>query len=446
MSRFATVVTMVTTVAMVPSFRWLPGGGPLAAQAVSSPRGLLRRADSAYAAGDRRRSAELYGRVLAEDPDQSRAVFRLAQLAATRQERLALYTRYTELEPRDPWGFLALGDAYHKAGRERSALGAYRAAARLAPSEPDVVARLGPQRHRVSPALEPIASYQRDSDANAVRRVGLRADLQAGEMTRLGAQVQRASVSGAGEATVDEALARIGTRGPGLRVDLLAGAARLASPLTPSAFITPSADGRLQWRAPSGGPAVELRAQRLVLGASPLLVANRVTRNEARFGLDFPAGPIRLRGTGRVGMVEALGESANRRLQGDGMIVLPIGDVKELSLQYHRLGYQRASLAGYFAPARVETIEGGTYLEFGERVVLAMDLVAGAQRLATQGAGVGPWRLALRSYAYVALPLGPTTQLRLEGEAYKAPFAPEGAVTAENWRYGSLSLALRWAL
>src|SRR5207249_4752537 len=162
----------------------------------------------------------------------------------------------TELEPGDAWGFLALGDTYHKLGRERSALGAYRAAARLAPTEPDVRSRLGPQRHRVSPALEPIASYQRDSDANAVRRVGRGADLQAGEMTRVGAQVQRARVSGAGEATLDEALAVVRARGPGLRVDVTAGPARLESPLNPSAFITPTADARLQWRAPGGGAAV----------------------------------------------------------------------------------------------------------------------------------------------------------------------------------------------
>src|SRR5439155_25027027 len=32
------------------------------------------------------------------------------------------------------------------------------------------------------------------------------------------------------------------------------------------------------------------------------------------------------------------------------------------------------------------------------------------------------------------------------GDGFKASFAPEGAGTSQYWRYGSLSLALRWAL
>jgi hypothetical protein len=164
-------------------------------------------------------------------------------------------------------------------------------------------------------------------------------------------------------------------------------------------------------------------------------------RNEVKLGVELPAGPLRLRAAGRAGLIEALGEDANRRLLGDAALALPLGWRGEISAQYHRLGYEQASTAGYFAPERVETIEGGSYWELGGdgAVSFSVDLGAGGQRVAEQGAEVGPWKLALRGWALLAVDLSRTIQWRTEAEAYSAPFAPVGVATAPDWRYGSIT-------
>lgn len=151
-------------------------------------------------------------------------------------------------------------------------------------------------------------------------------------------------------------------------------------------------DARARWR--EGGAAVDVRAQRLALGATSLHVANHVVRDEVKLGLELPADPLRLRATGRSGLIEALNDGTNRRIQGDAAVVLPLSWRVEVSVQYHGLGYERATRAGYSAPRRVDAIESGTYWELGGdgAVSLSLDLGGGVQRLADQCAAVGPWK------------------------------------------------------
>jgi Tfp pilus assembly protein PilF len=113
------------------------------AQAASA-RTLLQRADAAYSAGNRELAKSLYRAVLASDPGNSRAVFQLARLSpAGSEEALALFKRYVSLEPQDPWGSMALGDALAKAGRVDEAIAQYALARGKAPAEPDVYLGLG---------------------------------------------------------------------------------------------------------------------------------------------------------------------------------------------------------------------------------------------------------------------------------------------------------------
>ena len=86
------------------------------------------------------------------------------------------------------------------------------------------------------------------------------------------------------------------------------------------------------------------------------------------------------------------------------------------------------------------TRETGTFWDLGGDgvVSLSFDLGAGGERIALQGSAVGPWKLSLRGWATLAIDLSPKLQWRTEGEAYSAPFAPPGAVTAPDWRYGSV--------
>jgi tetratricopeptide (TPR) repeat protein len=104
----------------------------------------LQRADAAYAAGQRELAQTLYRAVLAADPDNSRATFQLARLVRPGSpEAVSLLRRYVELEPRDAWGYMALGDALAKTGAVDEAVAQYATARRIAPAESDVYVGLG---------------------------------------------------------------------------------------------------------------------------------------------------------------------------------------------------------------------------------------------------------------------------------------------------------------
>jgi hypothetical protein len=215
-----------------------------------------------------------------------------------------------------------------------------------------------------------------------------------------------------------------------------------------ASWTLPEFDARLRLRAPSRGPAVELRAQQLALGSAPVLVSNEVSRTEGHAMLDLPAWRLRVRGTARAGVMQAVGEANNARTGVDGALVLPVGGTVELSAQYHVIGFQRASSAGYFAPRMAETVESGLYFEAGDEgpVTVSADLGGGMQRIARQGEAVGPWKPAWRGWSYVALSLGNSRALWSELEAYDAPFAPAGAATSASWRFLSVTVGLRWAM
>jgi hypothetical protein len=225
-------------------------------------------------------------------------------------------------------------------------------------------------------------------------------------------------------------------------MELSAGGAQLST-TGADGWLTPVADLRARWRGHA--TALEVRARRSALGASAALLANQVVRSEAQLGVEVPVGWFRVRAGGRAAVIDAARERANLRRQGDAAVVLPMTGGGELSLQYHRIGYQRGSTAGYFAPAHVQTVELGTYreLEGDGAVSLALDLGAGAQRIALQRATAGPWKLALRGWATVAVILSPALTWRTELEAYSAPFAPAGAVTSPGWKYGALSTGVQ---
>jgi tetratricopeptide (TPR) repeat protein len=419
-------------------------GGSLFAQP-SRMADLLRRADTAFADENRVLAEELYRQVLALDPFQSRALFRMGQLARNDEDALAWVALYVEQEPADAWGWLALGDKSLKVGKTVEALAAFERAAKLEPKAEDVLERLAKGRLRAAPTFEPIGGHTLDSDLNTVWRYGLNGDVALRGGFRWGARLARSEIGdGLTRAAQEEILVRLeGRPRMTLRLDLQAGAARLAAE-GQTAWLTPEADLRLRWGRPDTGLSFDGRLQRITLGTSPLLVAFHAVRNEARLSFGQAAGPLRIRAGGRAGFIEARGERPNLRLQGDAAVAIPLAASGEISIQYHRLGFKRRSDAGYFAPKLVETIEAGSYWEWsGEgRLSAALDLGAGAQRLAKQKEPVGPWKPALRAWAWLAVDLAPTMQLRFEGEGYSAPFAPAGVATAPDWRYGSISLGL----
>jgi tetratricopeptide (TPR) repeat protein len=424
---------------------------PLAAQ--TPVKDLLRRAKAAREAENRDLAEKLYLQIIELDPEQSDPYYRLGVLARNAEVALGWFKQYVELEPGDAWGWLAVGEKSLKVGKTREALAAFERAAKLAPNAEDIREGLTKGRLRAAPTLEPIGGYSVDSESFHVVRYGAEGWAALPGGFRLGGRFVRSELDGnLLQASIDEFLVRVeGRPRQALRLDLTAGLASTTAQGTGIAGIftidpatTPVADLRLRWRDPDGGPAFDVRLQRMLFASTPALVVSRAVQDDARIGLELPVGPLRIRGMGRASLIETDFEASNTRLQADAALVLPLGWRGEVSLQFHALGFAQASDAGYFAPKSVETREIGTYWELGGegRVSAELDLGIGLQRLAKQGEAVGPWKPAFRGWGWLGLDIVPAVQVRLEAEAYSAPFAPVQAVATENWQYFSVSIGL----
>ena len=164
--------------------------------------------------------------------------------------------------------------------------------------------------------------------------------------------------------------------------------------------------------------------------------------------VEVPVGAFRVRGGGRFGHLAAMGEPSNGRTGVEGAVVFPLGDRLQPSIQYRAVGFQRASAAGYFAPRRAETVEGGMYLENGDEgpLSLSADLGAGVQRVTTHDGAAGGWTRVWRAWSQAALAMGPSRFWYVEVEAYDSPFALDGVATTGTWRFLSVSSGVRWAI
>jgi len=423
------------------------------AQSPGRVAALLARADSAWAAKAESVAASEYAAVLAADPENSHATYRLAQL--TRNDpaaALRLFQRYVELEPEDPWGYMAVADALAQAGRYPEALQSYDDALRLAPGEPEAIAgraKVFPRARVAAPAVTPLVSGSRDSDGNTTFRIGGSAELAAQGALRLGAEANRDRVTD-GVATAGLAQIALRTAWRPSRLASIEGAlggTRLEPSDGGSTTVVLSGRLRARWRS-SHGAAVDVRAQRGVLAASPLLVDNRLVRTEVRTVVEIPVTrALKLRGLGRTAVLSDRAD-VNHRTELGLVLALPLSPAIELSGQVHQLRYSHASTAGYFAPRLGQVVEAGSYVELESPGgwLLALDVGAGAQRVAEFGGQPGPWTRSLRGYAFITAPLAPGRALQLELEGEDSMVAREAATTAGAWRYGSAALSLRWAL
>jgi hypothetical protein len=394
-----------------------------------------------------------------------------------------LFRRYVALEPSDPWGYMALGDILARTKHYGEALRRYDDALRLAPGERDAVVgrartlararRTGAAiaayrawlathptdaevRHELAaalvaaaPAVTPVVGGSHDSDGNTTLRFGGTVELGASGPTRLGVRTTREQV-GDGVTTMglDELTVRAASRpGGALQIDAEGGATRVDAFGRAAATLTPTGQLRVRWRDPMGGPALDLRARRNVIDASPLLVTNRVVRTEIGAIVELPvARSLKLRGIGRTAALSSSFD-VNHRTTFAGVAAVAVTPSLEVSGQIHEIRYSRPTSAGYFAPRLIQIAEAGSYLEIetARSVVLAFDVGAGVQRVAQQGAAVGPWRRALRLYSLIAVPLAPGRELRFEVDADDSGVATESVTTAQ-WRYVSMQLSLRVAL
>ncbi len=432
----------------------VPGPRGALAQSPGRVAALLARADSAWAAKAESVAAREYAAVLAADPENSHATYRLAQL--TRDDpaaALRLFQRYVELEPEDPWGYMAAAEALARAGRYAEALRSYDAALRLAPGEPEAVAgraKVFPRARAAAPALTPVVSGSRDSDGNTTFRLGGSVELQARGPLRLGVEASHDRVTdGVSTAGLEQLALRAAWRAGRLAtVEGALGGTRLERSDSGSATVVPTGRVRARWRSSTRGVTVDVRAQRAALAVSPLLVNNRVLRTELRALVEIPVTrTLKLRGLGRTALLRDTADLNHRTALG-GVVAVALSPAIELSGQVHQIRYSHASTAGYFAPRLGQVVEAGSYIEIetASGWLLALDVGVGAQRVAEFGGQPGPWSRALRWYSLITAPLAPGRALQLELEGEDSMVAREAATTAGAWRYGSAALSLRWAL
>ena len=191
----------------------------------------LQRADAAFTDENVVLAIQQYRAVIAEDPAQSHATFRLAQLVEQENpaESEQLFRRYIEQEPADLWGYIALADFLGRRTRYDEATELYADAARRAPGESDAVCGLARmlaksgrtsesiqtynewlrshphdedatveverQRLLLAPTIEPTFSWSHDSDGNTRIRTAMGSDFALSNRSRLGLTVGRSQIS-----------------------------------------------------------------------------------------------------------------------------------------------------------------------------------------------------------------------------------------------------------
>jgi hypothetical protein len=230
-----------------------------------------------------------------------------------------------------------------------------------------------------------------------------------------------------------------------LRLDGELGAAAVPTVTrTGREWVGPGGNARVKWVQPGGGAAAEVRVSRDLLDGSPVLLASRVVRREARATLDLPvAGAFRLRGLGRVGdFTDRLQRNARRGFTGAG--VLRVGGAAEVSLSAGWLGFAAPAASGYFAPRGVQTVQAGSYVELERGAwTVALDAAVGAQRVREHSfAAYGAWRRALGLYGLAGWRVASRVEMRLEVELNDAGVAPDGVSAGGGWRYASLATGM----
>lgn len=403
---------------------------------------LLARADSAFARGDSAVAALGYAAVLAVEPASSRATYQRARLLPPGSpEAVRLFRRYTELEPGDGWGFIALGQALLDAGLPGPAAGSFARAERLEPDAPEAAhghalalaeaertdaaiavlerwvarspgdasawARLARERQRAGRIREALRALERahalaPDAALAERAASLRAlaapaltplvggsrDSDGVEVVRAGLAADvgasdrvRVGIAGASVQAGDgvaRARAWEGTVTAGWRPRRTLEADAALGAAGTGGDVHPVGRARLRWAAPAHGPGIELRAQRTPLYVSPALLEGSVILEEARGRVETPlAGPLRARALGTLGILSDAAHD-NRRLSWGGALAARVGGASELGVVYQEMGYRDPAGAAYFAPERVRTLEAATYVEWYGAWPLVVALDAGA--------------------------------------------------------------------
>lgn len=401
---------------------------------------LMSDADRALQAGDTAQARLVYERITREFPDQSRAWYQLATLAAEPAPRVRLLLRYVTLEPDDAWGWLALGHAQRDAGDVSAAAGSYERAAQLAPADPEITAArrsLAPTTHW---ALHPFVHGSGDSDGSDQRTYGGSATAERGpvQFGLEGASLHLSDAEGTQLSGLQAAASVRYRRGAAQAVATI-GVLQVGD----SSLTEPIGTVRVRWRPPEG-VAAEVRLRREPLTATPALLAAPVVLTEARAVLELPVlGPLYLRGAARHGQLADPADTNARTSLSAGPVVR-VTPLLEVSVMAVRGGYARTATAAYFAPERVDAIDAGVYWEnSGDgSLVLAVDAGGGMERVARFGERAGEWGPAFRLWSRATWWLRRGAGLQVDVEAYDTRAGDAVAATSDGWRWLSVTAGL----
>jgi tetratricopeptide (TPR) repeat protein len=446
--------------------------------------GYIALADALGASGDMAAAMAAYDKAARLEPAERDVRVGRARLLARRgytDAAIVEYERWVARTPQDAEAWGELATQRRRAGRYPEAAAALqRAETKDADANRAVTRDLGRVRALGRATIEPLIGGGLDADGLTTMRAGVTATSPA-----LGRG--RAFISASSDRAGDGTFARgsqktaIGVQYrplAQLQLELVGGVARAdrtlvdtaATPTTPtppsgpgsgrrppigrpvapgaSSFESfPVGRARLTWRTPGDAIGVDARMTRQLLDASPFLVAQGALRDEGSLALDLRvAGPIRVRGFGRVGTVHNEDESNGRRILGGALAYAP--GAYEVTLRAQSMAYDAPTALAYFAPRRVRTAEVTTYLEreTAEGTTVALDLGAGAQQVSDWTTSRGTWSPAFRGWTQVVRPLGGRFALGTEIEAYDARIgmdAPSVTLPTTQWWYGSVALWLK---
>src|SRR4029079_13631180 len=201
-------------------------------------------------------------------------------------------------------------------------------------------------------------------------------------------------------------------------------------------------------RKAGGRSSLDLRATRSLLDATPVLVINRVVRNEVAGRADVEMIPrFKLRVGGRAGSYNATGDD-NTRVSLLGGLAYAASNAVEVSGVFQRLTFSHETSSGYFAPKVAQLAELGSYEEFESLngTVLALDAGVGAQRLQEFTRATGDWEPSYRLFASLDVPFRPGSALHLELDSYDSRLGSDAPSSTSSWKSVSLSASLRLAL
>ncbi|HEX6574876.1 MAG TPA: tetratricopeptide repeat protein [Gemmatimonadaceae bacterium] len=472
------------------------------AKAVSAQH--LEVADRAFADEDTATARREYEAALAANPAATRAMYRLGQLAKSDPRKAEQYFRdYVRDEPGDAWGWIALGQTLAVQNKLGDALNAFDRAARIAPDEPEISSARGKilaARARTAPAIEIFSGGSRDSEENRATRAGGALVVPISERAVVRAAGGKRWLSGFADATVTEAGLGLTARpSPAFRLEAFGGVSRPHSTISFTDTIPPATSdtppvtcpgsgngngkGGGRGRGCTGGGGtppegtiihtesqsaanlftglirgvvrkpgtrslLDLRATRTLLDATPVLVINRVVRNEIAGRADIEViNRVKLRGGARTATYNATGDD-NTRNALLGALAVNATDAIEVAGVFQRLAFGHATTSGYFAPKVAQLAEAATYSEFEwpNGTLLIIDAGAGAQRIQEFESAMGKWEPSYRLFTSLDIPFRPASTIHLELDSYDSRLGSDAPSLSSSWRSFAFSASVRLAL